>query len=239
MMARGHATMAALGGSIVGHTLLGFNALDNTIFTAAVAGFGLLPDLDEPKSTISRQFGGLSKPFSMFTRRIAGGHRNATHSWIFVAFGIGLGYLGYQLPMAAAILMAFSFLLGARTVLPDHARANLAPFLVGSIATGAVIGYGQIVDPNVILYAPALGILLHQMGDFITPQGIIWLYPFRWKMRWVWFTTDDSTEHNVMLPVLLLGLAGTMTAWTILPLIQWVQQDGLNQFIQGYVSYLM
>src|SRR5207247_9469312 len=50
------------------------------------AGAGILPDLDEPGSTIARTFGFLTGTFAWIVHRISGGHRKGTHSLL----GVGL-----------------------------------------------------------------------------------------------------------------------------------------------------
>jgi hypothetical protein len=52
---------------------------------ALTAGAGVLPDLDEPGSTIARTFGFLTGGFSWIVHKISGGHRKGTHSLLGVA----------------------------------------------------------------------------------------------------------------------------------------------------------
>jgi membrane-bound metal-dependent hydrolase YbcI (DUF457 family) len=50
------------------------------------AGAAVLPDMDQHGSTVARTFGPLTRGFGWLVGKIAGGHRNGTHS----ALGIGL-----------------------------------------------------------------------------------------------------------------------------------------------------
>lgn len=49
------------------------------------AGAALLPDIDEPGSTISREGGFLTMGLAWIVHRISGGHRKGTHSALGVA----------------------------------------------------------------------------------------------------------------------------------------------------------
>ena len=53
--------------------------------TALTAGAGVLPDLDEPGSTIARTFGFLTGSFAWVVHWLSGGHRKGTHSLLGVA----------------------------------------------------------------------------------------------------------------------------------------------------------
>ena len=52
---------------------------------AICAGSALLPDIDEPGSTVSRRLGPVSEEVAALTNKLAGGHRQATHSLWFAA----------------------------------------------------------------------------------------------------------------------------------------------------------
>src|ERR1700733_10843234 len=49
---------------------------------ALTAGAGVLPDLDEPGSTIARTFGFLTGAFAWIVHTLSGGHRKGTHSFL-------------------------------------------------------------------------------------------------------------------------------------------------------------
>ena len=46
------------------------------------AGAGVLPDIDEPGSTIARSYGFLTETFAWIVHHLSGGHRKGTHSVI-------------------------------------------------------------------------------------------------------------------------------------------------------------
>lgn len=232
MMARGHATLAALGGSFVGHFALDLDPLNLVVFSAATAGFGLVPDLDEPKSTISQQFGPLSKPVSGFTRRLAGGHRMATHSWLMLLIMFFVGWAATLSSVVAALVMALSFMLGMRTVLPTSMSHAQDPLIVGSVMVGAVIGYGDAIDPMVLWIAPVLGVLMHQLGDIITPQGVPLLWPSKKNVSITMFRAGSVQETDVAVPLLLIALTITLVLWVGLPSVEWMQTNSVDAFLK-------
>src|SRR5579859_2494613 len=70
--------------------LLHLTALSVAAGTVLTAGAALLPDIDEPGSTISRQGGFLTMNLAWIVHRVSGGHRKGTHSFLGVAvFAVG------------------------------------------------------------------------------------------------------------------------------------------------------
>lgn len=74
----GLSALSATAFSVITHTT--FNALDLSIFYGAVTLGALLPDIDEPNSTIGKKTFGISNAIKAFC-----GHRGLTHSLIFIA----------------------------------------------------------------------------------------------------------------------------------------------------------
>jgi membrane-bound metal-dependent hydrolase YbcI (DUF457 family) len=66
----------------------------------------LLPNLDEPGLTVSRKLGTISRSVSEVTNKIAGGHRQGTHSLLFtVLVGFAL-WLAMFSPIAMTVFAA-------------------------------------------------------------------------------------------------------------------------------------
>lgn len=241
MMARGHATLGALGGSIFAYFPLHLDPVNSLIFVASTAGFALVPDLDEPKSTISRQFGPISEKVSRFTRSVAGGHRKATHTWPAILIMLTLGFLGMAYPWLAGILLGFSFLLGLRTVMPDYISLMQAKILPGALVVGLIAGIAGVIDPSVILYSPALGILMHSLGDWPTPQGIPWLWPKKKTYSLNWFKAGDVVEYGALIPLMLILLV-VVLAVTVVPnivsIVSTTDIDETLSFLDGYESVM-
>src|SRR5260370_41948110 len=84
MLGRDHALSGALAFTAVA-PLLHVTGVHLATGIALSAGAGVLPDLDEPGSTIARTFGFLTGAFAWIVHKISGGHRKGTHSLIGVA----------------------------------------------------------------------------------------------------------------------------------------------------------
>ena len=85
MLGHDHALSGALAFTAVA-PLLPVSGIQLAVAATLTAGAGVLPDLDEPGSTIARTFGFLTGTFAWIVNRISGGHRKGTHSLL----GIGL-----------------------------------------------------------------------------------------------------------------------------------------------------
>jgi membrane-bound metal-dependent hydrolase YbcI (DUF457 family) len=187
MLGRDHALMGGLGFLIVAPIVLH----DPTwqilgVGTVTSAAFALLPDIDEPGSTVSRKLGPISRSFSEMTRSLAGGHRQATHSLFFVAIVMLLTRVAFFNPLAVAILVAASFLLVFRMLLPTMLR--FAP-QVGLATLALAFGSGdwaRHLDTHTIgagapsldwlILATAGGCVWHMIGDSLTVEGVPWLW---------------------------------------------------------------
>jgi len=88
MLGHDHALSGALAFAAVA-PLLPVSGIQLAVAATLTAGAGILPDLDEPGSTIARTFGFLTGTFAWIVNRISGGHRKGTHSLL----GIGLAVL--------------------------------------------------------------------------------------------------------------------------------------------------
>lgn len=151
----------------MGVNVLGLDPVNLTVFTSIVTGFGLAPDLGEPKSTISRQFGAISRPISIFTRRLAGGHRLATHSWLAIALALGLGCASSFVPPIAGLITAFAFMLAIRTILPYRASDEAGTVMLVAVLCGLFVGLSANLHWAVLLVGPPLGVLFanpNQLG---------------------------------------------------------------------------
>ena len=84
MLGHDHALSGALAFVAVA-PLLPVSGTQLAVAAALTAGAGILPDLDEPGSTIARTFGFLTGAFAWIVHRLSGGHRKGTHSLLGVA----------------------------------------------------------------------------------------------------------------------------------------------------------
>ena len=190
------------------------------------AGAGVLPDIDEPGSTIARQGGFLTEALSWVVHRISGGHRKLTHSvigvgiftaatWTAVAFDASI-YAQVALGLFLALLLAAA--LHALRIGGHHGAA------LALIAAAAAVHWhaGLSFVPLCI----ALGATAHIAGDELTHSGCPLAYPlsdreFHLLPKPLRFTTGKFTEHVIVSTLLLAALgfllwrdAGAMTLAT-------------------------
>jgi membrane-bound metal-dependent hydrolase YbcI (DUF457 family) len=183
MLGRDHALLGGLGFLVVAPMIL-HNPSWQELGVGCVtsAAFALLPDLDEPGSTVSRKLGPLSRSVSRITNVVAGGHRQATHSLFFVALVALATWLALLSSLTVAIVVAASFLLVFRMLLPRALR--YVPLVgVGTLVLTAGSAYwayhlasatAGVAAPSAdwLLLATAGGCFLHLCGDALTVEGI-------------------------------------------------------------------
>ena len=229
MLGRDHALSGALAFTAVA-PLLHVTGVHLATGIALTAGAGVLPDLDEPGSTIARTFGFLTGAFAWIVHKISGGHRKGTHSLIGVAV------------MAVASLAAGSWQAGARAtggrpelwwhlvpaglILALLFSAGFRALHIGGhhgdaagIALAALVIWKSwdlvLVTPRhlpVLALCVTLGMLAHIAGDMCTHDGCPLLYPlsrheFGLLPESVRITTNKLAEHWIVSPLLLAGLA--------------------------------
>jgi hypothetical protein len=194
MLGRDHALLGAVGYLAVAPLVLN-NPSWETLGIGCVtsAAFALVPDIDEPGSTVSRKLGPLSRGVSKMTNRFAGGHRQATHAPFFVlCIAIG-AFFAAQSAMALAIIVALSFLLVFRMLLPKALKyARVAGLsMLGLTAASAFYVYHHYTAltsglnasgissvwtvAGWFILATAGGCIWHMVGDSLTVEGIQWL----------------------------------------------------------------
>ena len=190
------------------------------------AAFALLPDLDEPGSTVSRKLGPLSRAVSKATSRLAGGHRQATHSILFAVAVLFLARLATSHPLAEAIVVGCSFLLVFRMLLPRGLRyASLAgPLMVGltGLSSWWVFTHGT---ASWLAWAAAGGVVWHLVGDTVTVEGVPWCWvPFvrplqRLRIAVPLVGHTGSARESVIGSLLCLGVLYCTAAGVVIPLL--------------------
>jgi membrane-bound metal-dependent hydrolase YbcI (DUF457 family) len=196
MLGFSHATSGALGwlavapaaSALIGQPL---TPAELAVGTIACAGAALIPDLDHPSATIAYTFGPVSKAVSKLTALLAGGHRQGTHSLLFsVGFGvfcylvgISTQWLDSNVPAMVLMFMlaAFAFR-GLNIVIPRTGRTFKGLVVIGQAA--ALTWAMTLFMPESWWWlglAGAFGSIIHLIGDSLTPEGVPWLYPSRWR----------------------------------------------------------
>src|SRR6185312_7017343 len=184
------------------------------VFTAGAA---LLPDIDEPGSTIAREGGFATRTLAWIARRAAGGHRKGTHSAIgvavFAAASWGTvaaaGHLHGRWHVAALVVLGvFAQWLLAAALHALRLGGHHGDALAAAGAAAAVYWHwGLTLIPLCI----AIGAVAHIAGDSATEHGCPLLYPvsghdFHVLPLPMCFKTGKWVEHWVVSPLLLAAL---------------------------------
>lgn len=186
--------------------------------TVLTAGAALLPDLDEPNSTIAREAGFLGRGFAHAVRFAARGHRKGTHSLL------GATLFTFSAWAAVALVnhhftgregIAGRVWLGAWLALLITSALQALPLVRGHVpdiaGIGAAIGLtfwhqGLTLVPVCV----GLGVLVHDLGDMLTVHGVPLLWPaikHDFHASPVRFSTGKFFESKVMGPLLITALA--------------------------------
>ena len=188
------------------------------------AAFALLPDIDEPGSTVSRKLGIISQTFSGVVRNVSGGHRAATHS-IFFAVIVGLlTRLALLNPFAVAVMVAAGVLLVFRMLLPVMLRwipligigTLVLAFLFGTWARHidtAPLG-GHPPSMGWLMLATTGGVVLHLVGDSLTIEGVPWCWlPFVHPLQRIRIAVPLVGHTGSERESLIGGLMGIALVW--------------------------
>lgn len=168
------------------------------VLTGAVmtAGAALLPDADHRGATLARSLPPVSMLFAALVGRISGGHRQGTHSLLGILVATLLGYV------LGLISLEVEFAAGQGQTATLHLGAGMLALLLGALAFKALrfIPDGARRAPwivavpfavfSLMVFPPGahwlallvgLGCLVHVLGDFLTTEGVNWLWPARAK----------------------------------------------------------
>lgn len=187
MLGRDHALLGGLGFLVVAPLVLHKPTWQELgVGCVTSAAFALLPDIDEPGSTVSRKLGPISRSVSRFTNKVAGGHRQATHSLLFGGLVGLVTWFTLRSPISVAIIVAASFALVFRMLLPKMLR--YAP-LIGLAGLGLAWGSAnwayhlavsthRHIHPSSqwLVLATVGGCCLHYLGDTCTIEGVPYLW---------------------------------------------------------------
>jgi len=229
MLGRDHALSGAVAFAAIG-PLLHVTGMHLAAGVALTAGAGVLPDLDEPGSTIARTFGFLTGAFAWVIHQVSGGHRKGTHSLVGVAL-VTAGSLAagrwqmsaraadghLRLPwhmVPAVLLLSLLFASGFRALRIGGHLGDAAGIAVAVGVTWQGWDVAQVTSWRVPLLAVcvAVGMLAHLAGDMCTHHGCPLMYPlsrhdFGLLPQRIRITTNKIAEHWIVTPLLLAALA--------------------------------
>ncbi|MET9798277.1 metal-dependent hydrolase [Nocardiopsis alba] len=234
MMGSSHAATGLLTGAVVG-ALAGTEWTDVLVCAAVGAGAALLPDLDEPGSTVGRSLGLVSEKTSEGLRALSrrvyaatsteregrgdGGHRHLTHTVPAVLVFGALGWLvALFQPVGTALVVLAMAALGAGTVArslkgwgPLRTRRRAA--LVVAIVLAVVAAFAPGGAAWMIGLTVAVGALTHVLGDWLTRSGVPLAWPFVHRGKRWWMFRSPVAFHTGKSPVEVairwVSLAGT------------------------------
>jgi hypothetical protein len=232
MMARSHVVLGAAGWltaavaveAVAGRT---FQPVELIAGTVVCAGAAVLPDCDHPNALVASSLGPVTRWLARGIRKVAGGHRRATHSPEFGLFvGLGSWTLGAAAGWWASLVMAFlccAFAL--RAVGPARHRPGGYGWIVVAIQAAVLTWTGAVIIPGDWVWLPfaiTAGCWLHLgLGDMLTPEGafVSWLWGW-WVSVPVVAHTGNRTEQRIA------GLAALWVGWlvwqtTAQPLLGW------------------
>lgn len=214
MLGRDHAVSGVMVGlaCITGAEVLGvpINTTGTLVFTAAVAGAALLPDIDHPHATAARAFGPVSLALARGLDRLGAvvhartstewdrptrdGHRTITHTAIFaLAAGVGAFVLADLAPPWGGLAVLWVLLsLGLRGLVGGWTRD--VGWWGTAVTAAALTGVAWTLDrfaqpclsPALLGVAVAVGSWTHCLGDSCTLHGCPWLWPVRIRGR-AWY----------------------------------------------------
>lgn len=224
MMGSSHAATGLLTGAAVG-VLLGSHVSDPLICAAVGAGAALLPDLDEPGSTVGRSLGVATEGVSRLLRSASstvyaatgteyelragkdGGHRHLTHTLpAVVVFGLVAWGLSAVAPLGVGLVVFAMSALGVGAVArslkvlgPLRHRKLGALVAAGLAALGAVTADGG--APWLIGVTVAVGSLTHILGDWLTRSGVPLAWPVVHRGKRWWMFRSPVAFHTGKSPV--------------------------------------
>jgi membrane-bound metal-dependent hydrolase YbcI (DUF457 family) len=209
MMGRHHAASGAVAGLALG--LLAHQPAATTLAAGALSGgAAMLPDIDEPGSSVARAAEPVSGAIAYLTARLAGGHREATHSLLAAAAAGGavaalsLLDIAHHVP-ASIVPLGVCVALCVRAVPPQPlCIGRTAALLAGAIAAWAIarwVGIGWWVPAAV-----GIGWAFHVAGDAITAGGVPVLWPWRRRVSWPVLARTGSAREAILGAALLVVL---------------------------------
>jgi membrane-bound metal-dependent hydrolase YbcI (DUF457 family) len=212
MMGKSHAAMGLAVGAGIGVAVFGLSSPTWLIPTVAVCGAAILPDIDEPGSTVSREFGLVSAGFSFLVNKIAGGHRKLTHSLLGVGIILVLLWLFSTSKEGSAVLFGLLAASAWRIVFPWWLRLGRL-FILAGVGAGILFYHADLISGLWLVALVGVGWLVHMTGDFLTRGGIPLLYPKAEEFSLSVFGTTGSKLETLFAAILYLSVFITLGLW--------------------------
>lgn len=185
--------------------------------TVLCAGAALLPDLDHHDGTIANFLGPVSRGLCRGVAWMSGGHRHATHSFVFVAL-MSVGSWAGVTYWGRWFTLGLCFVLLALAIRALHlCPPGDGPSMWVTVAGLAVLGTSMIDRwmpdaPGWLPYAVGLGCTAHILGDCLTKKGAPLLWPHKERYETVLIKrSGNSVETKVLVPI--MGVATVALLW--------------------------
>jgi membrane-bound metal-dependent hydrolase YbcI (DUF457 family) len=180
MLGKSHLMFGAAGWLVAGPGLLALTGNELGIAelgtgTIVASGAAMLPDLDHPQATVSRSLGPVSQTFAKYFAKALGGHRNGSHSLLFI-LALGL-LLHWALQSTDGIWVALGICLLASSLLFRTLTEASGAICFGLSAIMAIVLTTISPQMDWIFFAVLIGVLFHDLGDALTTEGVPPLWP--------------------------------------------------------------
>src|SRR5579875_1838129 len=182
------------------------------------AGFAMLPDLDEPGSTVARRFG-LAGEATSHVVRAAGGHRQATHSLCFIALVAAGMWWADRWAWTGPVVVVCCLVVAGRCILPLRLGRGMLGALVLPVAAGwwawhaetdrwALSGRVAAHSWPWLAAMATAGVVWHIVGDALTVGGVPLLWPLRQRVALPLLGHTASARESLVGGALVLATAG-------------------------------
>jgi membrane-bound metal-dependent hydrolase YbcI (DUF457 family) len=184
---------------------------DVLLGTFITAGSALLPDLDHPDGTIAHFLGPISHTICRLIEWISGGHRHATHSFLFVAV-VGGGtwagehFLGRPFTLGLVYLLLSLAIRALHLCPPGKGIQSWGVVLLLAVGGTVLMDRWIGADPGWLPIAVGLGSLTHLVGDCLTDRGcpLLWPLPKRFGIPLI-KRTGERLETALLTPLMAVG----------------------------------
>jgi len=155
----------------------------------------MLPDIDEPGSTVAHVLEPVSGLVSKAMNEFCGGHRQASHSLLavgiiaLIGWGLTLNHIALAVASALLVLLAF------RGLAPVGLRHGVLVVLIAGLA-GVAVALGRV---NMAWFPIALsaGYTIHLLGDMLTSGGVPLLWPDHRRIAFPVLSHTNSMRETV------------------------------------------
>ncbi|MGW9447047.1 metal-dependent hydrolase [Bacillus mobilis] len=220
MMGTSHAATGVLAGGAVA-VLVQTDPYSAVVCALIGGGAALLPDLDEPGSTVGRSLGQVTELTSQKLREASkaayrrtatavelgkpqsGGHRHLTHTIpACLVFGVLAGVVAL-VPLGLALVVFAMVALGLGTVLRSIKKLGpLKKRKQATVVIAAILGLGMVFAPDLALPFWLVGLtvftgaLVHVLGDWLTRSGVPIAWPFVYRGKRWWMFRSPVAFHT-------------------------------------------